>query len=184
MGHLTRMRTMIAATLATTAALVGFAFTGTGGASSGTEVYATYHGSTIDLTQGWQGAHACLVEGASVQCFDSSSQLQSALSAQPSSSAATVSPDSSCDGGTLYLFQNINFGGNELAISSPTGLWINIAAYGFGNQTSSWINDASCAALASKTTYGGGSQYLMSALTANQWIGNAWNDSINSVQLG
>ena len=143
---------------------------------------ASYNGSTIYLSQGWQGAHACGVfSPTDIECFDTSVELSAAIALHQLSG---VSPDTGCGSGILYLFQDINFGGNELTLSSPQGLWINIDDYGFGNETSSWINTLSCESLAAKSTNGSGSQLAMGANSSSTWVGSAWNDAINSVQLG
>jgi len=143
---------------------------------------ASFNGHTIDLTQSWQGARACLVTSETqTECFPSSSDLSVALK---NVSPALAMPDVTCGAGGLYLYQNEGFGGNELVISSPIGIWINLDNYGFGNEVSSWINDFSCNAYAAKSTDGTGSHLTMAAYTTNSWIGSAWNDSINSVEIG
>lgn len=154
--------------------------------ASTSELTASYDGQTINLADGWDGAQACVVfSSTDIQCFDTAAEMHAAESlVSPVSSMIGASPLVSCGSGPLELFQNIDYGGSELDLDSPQGSWINIAALGFGDETSSWINYLSCDAYAAKTTNGTGSQLTMASDGDNSWIGSTWNDSINSVELG
>jgi hypothetical protein len=139
---------------------------------------ASYDGRTIDLADGWQGAQGCVaVSLSNIQCFDTVAELQAA------EANAAVS-QTSCGSGELKLFQNEGFGGDELDISSPQGIWLDLDDFGFGNEASSWKNTMSCDAYAAKSTDGTGTQLALPANSQNSWVGDDWNDAINSVELG
>ncbi len=117
----------------------------------------------------------------------SSAASSGSSSAGGSASAASVHaqgrlvPQTSCsNGGALYLYQNVNYGGNVLGISQAN-TWIDLANYGFADQMSSWINVSSCGAWGEHTL--GGSSLYMPAETYNPWVGNTWNDQVVWVDL-
>ncbi len=168
---------------ASTGALVTSASGADVGGPTSSTVTATYDGHTIDLTDGWQGATACVVFSTSnVECFDTGAEMDAAITAN--AATAPASQNTAC-GGSLdynYLYQNENFGGTELALQNIDG-WVNLADYDFANEMSSWINDTTCDALVALDTDGGGSQLTLPADDSNTWVGDAWNDDTNSEDI-
>lgn len=155
----------------------------TASASIGT---ASYDGQTINLAQGWDGAQACVVFTATnIQCFDTAAEMKVAEVAHGAvTPIGTIGaqPATSCGGSSDYLalFQNSNFGGQELDIDN-IDYWVNLSNYGFGNEMSSWINYTSCNADGSRGTNGGVTPYLtMGANNYSTYVGASWNDAMNS----
>lgn len=173
---------LVAAFLLSSTVLVISAASATAGTSVGT---ASYDGHTINLQQGWGGAQACVVFSASnVQCFDTVAEMKVAEATQAAVSAAaglTAHPDTSCGSGDyLALFQNSNFGGQELDVDN-IDTWLSLSDFGFGDTMSSWINFTSCNAYGSRGSDGGVTPYLtMGAGNDSTYVGSSWNDAMNS----
>jgi hypothetical protein len=152
-------------------------------------VGAQFNGGTIDLSQGWGAAHACAVlSSTDIQCFSTGAELASFLTAQSGSAGASgtatgqVTPDDSCgtsDGQYLYFYQNQNYGGDELALAND-GYWVNLSAFGFSDEMTSWINDTACNAYAAKGINGGGAHLTMPAYDYSPNVGSGWNDQAQS----
>jgi hypothetical protein len=144
---------------------------------------ASYKGETIDLSQGWGTASVCAVTAAGTNCFASQGGYQSWLSSQSGLAGdALVSSLTNCSSG-LDLFQNINYGGNELVILDQS-IWINLSAYSFSDEVSSYQVGA-CSISMTDAPNGGGNVYpgATSAGSDVPWIGTAWNDRIQSVYV-
>lgn len=206
-GDRDRRRVGWGAAVATIAVAVAGAVAGPAVAGAGASPpppgAASFAGRTISLADGWQGAAACVVHTpTSVQCFSSVAQLEQATGepATPPAGApgpapaplpAPVAPSSGasgaaaveCGGGYLYLYQNVDFGGQVLALQNY-GFWVDLANYGFADETSSWWNSSSCSGFAATGTNGSGSLLSMPAGGESSWVGSAWNDVIQSAYLG
>ena len=110
-----------------------------------------YDGKTIDLSEGWQGAHACsVVSTAEVRCFDTEQEMRDALVAAariapavPTDQVAPASPAAAAET-CVTLYADISMGGNSLSFVSTSG-WVNLAPYGFDNDMESWVNQTPCA---------------------------------------
>lgn len=143
---------------------------------------ATFAGHTIDLADGWQGATACLVRASgAVQCFATRAELANALGGAGSDAAAAV-PATTCGGGAVYLYQDANYGGAELALQNY-GYWVNLADYGFADEMTSWINTSSCNATVATGTYGGGSHLGLGANSYDANVGSAWAGKAQSEEI-
>ena len=149
-------------------------------ATSGTQVLASYNGGTLNLSQGWGSATVCDVAAAGTYCFSSQSAYEAWLSS--TAGGSLVQPLTSCSTG-LKLYQNINYGGNELIVNS-TFLWINLADYSFADVVSSYKVGA-CSIIMTDGTNGSGNVYpgATSAGSDVSWIGTAWNDRVQSVYI-
>jgi hypothetical protein len=177
----------------TTAAVVGVllvpAATSTAAfaAASDPSVIATFDGHTIDLADGWQTAHACVVLGTgSVQCYDTEADMRDALAAsavQPSVRSAT-SPNITCSSPSnlVTLYASTNFSGNSLSFVS-TGGWTNLAPYGFDNKMESWVNQTPCNATVADGTGGTGAQLTLAARSSAATVGTSWKDRASSINV-
>lgn len=146
------MRTLkrTAMVLAASAALVG-AWVTPGIASVDPQVeqgaVAAFEGRTIDMSEGWQGAHTCAVFAAEdVRCYSSAEAADKATgydrAADPLMAQATASELAAiprCASGWLCLYEDKNGGGRRLIFQDAT--WQNLDDYGFNNKTSSWRNN-------------------------------------------
>lgn len=99
--------------------------------------YANYKGKSINLTSSWEGAKACVVESAKINCFDSYAQANSFT--RSSDSLQTNSLSASACGTWTYVYQYTNFRGRRLQFRD-SGYWQDYATYGFRNRQSSWSN--------------------------------------------
>jgi Peptidase inhibitor family I36 len=181
----------------TTAAVAGAllvpAVSGVASADTGTTgVLATYDGTTINLALGWQGAQACVVLPAAVQCYDSEAEMRDALTAaaqqSPSaplhSTAGFASPDTACSNpNTLVtLYSSTDFTGTSLSFISTSG-WANLAPYGFDNKMESWVNQTACNAVVADGTGGGGAQLSLAARSSSTGVGSSWKDRASSINV-
>jgi hypothetical protein len=144
---------------------------------------ATYEGGTINLAQGWGTAAVCAVTAAGTNCFSSQASYQAWLSPKLQAGDAVV-PDSSgnCSSG-LDLYQNIDYGGAELVIFVQS-IWINLSAYSFSDELSSYKVGA-CSVSMTDAANGGGDVYPGATSPGSDvsWIGATWNDRMQSVYV-
>jgi len=143
-------------------------------------VVASYNGGTIDLSQGWGTATVCDVTSSGTFCFSN----QAAFDAWQSSSTeqSVVQPLTSCSSG-LKLFQNIDYGGDELILSTRLS-WLNLADYSFADELSSY--EVGACSISMTDEAGGAGDVYPGATTAYSdvsWIGTAWNDRVQSVYI-
>lgn len=140
-------------------------------------VIATFEGSEIDLSDGWGDAQACYSEdAASARCYRSEAEMDAAegLSASkselseinkamggwnqksgvaaPAGNAGAATPLSTCST-TVRLYRGTLYTGGVLALATQ-GTYLNLASYGFDNDTSSYQIGA-CASRFYDTTSGG-----------------------------
>jgi len=142
---------------------------------------ASYEGQTISLSQGWQGATACVAFATgNTECFATRAGLQAAIALASSVGAI---PATSCGAGFLYLFSSANYEGSELALAGPLA-WSNLSNYGFSDEMSSWDNTTSCTAYVAKGTNGSGSQLTMPANDYSAYVGSSWDHLAQSVRIG
>jgi hypothetical protein len=144
------------------------------------QITASYNGGTLDLSQGWGTATVCDVVATGTYCFSTQADYE-AWQATPLGEAL-VQPLTSCATG-LKLYQDIDYGGDELIVTS-TLLWINLSAYSFADEVSSY-QVGSCSIIMTDGTNGSGDVYpgATSAGSDVSWIGTAWNDRVQSVYL-
>lgn len=142
---------------------------------------ASFGGRTIYLSQGWQGAQACVVRSRSdVECYATATQMRTALSAAAATMPAAAS--TACGGQYLYLYEGASFSGRVLALQN-LGFWVNLADYGFGPQLGSWTNQTTCSAYAATGTNGSGSWLSMPRQSWSYGVGSPWSSSTQSVEI-
>ncbi|MEE1942150.1 peptidase inhibitor family I36 protein [Streptomyces sp. TRM 70361] len=111
---------------------------------------ARYEGRKINLAEGWQGAHTCVVHTRQdIRCHSDAAGADAALgyrraadplvrrAASPRAAAAVPA----CAGGWLCLYEHANGQGRRLIFNDE--YWHNLYDYGFQNKTSSWRNTQS-----------------------------------------
>ncbi|MCU1492149.1 MAG: hypothetical protein JWM85_3554 [Acidimicrobiaceae bacterium] len=150
-------------------------------------IAATSTTSGVLAAETGQQACAILASG-TLECFASDAAMNQALGtnagATPTRSSG-ITPDTACSNNNtewLYLYKNANFGSPTLGVQQ-TNLWIDLQSYGFGNSVSSWDNETGCYAYGSKSTSGGGSLLTMAPFNYSSYVGSAWNDQMNSVEI-
>ncbi len=123
------------------------------GAAPNPGVRATYNGRTINLADGWQGAHACGVFGPdNVVCFDTREQLHDVVAiaaragtARRAKTAMSVTPASSCGGSSTECnFSAVRTGVAISSIFVSTSGFFDLADYGFDNDMESWASSKTC----------------------------------------
>ena len=155
----------------------------TASASTDQASIAYFQGGTINLAQGWGSAHICDVIATGTYCFAGQGQYQNWASTELSSGVtALVITLVNCSSG-LDLFQNIDYGGNELIVSSEAN-WINLSTYGFSDVVSSFKVGA-CSIGMTDSSNGSGNDYPGPTSSGSDvtWIGAAWNDRVQSVYI-
>ena len=142
---------------------------------------ATFEDGVIDLRSGWGEAEACLTNGATTRCFRSESELDSYLGGRVVGPGAAVFSWLCLN--PLRLYSGSNHTGTVLVIAN-TGVWVDLAALGFNNATSSY-RVGSCPALFADGPFGGGSYYpgntAAGASAAVMLAG--WNNRLSSVYV-
>src|SRR3954463_2342491 len=125
----------------TTAAVAGVLIVPAAGSAAGAaadkqSVVATYDGQKINLANGWQGAHECVVYSTDdVRCYDSETDIPDKLlaAARPVPAEGAVSPLACGGGGAVSLYRDTGFGGQVLRFATTDSAWQNLAPYGFDN---------------------------------------------------
>ncbi len=161
------------------------------GAAPNPGVRATYNGRSLNLADGWQGAHACGVFGPdNVVCFDTREQLHDVVAiaaragtAAETKSAMSVAPASSCGGSSteVQLFSGTNWSGNQLIFVSTSGFF-DLADYGFDNDMESWASSKTCNSFVSDGT-GGGAAILTLGAESYSLNAGSWKNRASSISV-
>ncbi len=157
-------------------------------AAAGGPDAARYGESTLDLSESWGTAGACVELADHTECFGSESEL---LAAHPEF-AATDAPTpgspriasrllADCSS-SLRLFDGTNYGGAVLVLTTRQ-VFLNLSAYGFDNRTSSYKVGA-CATNFYSGSSGGGSSFTGGANTQSPTMLVGWNNILSSVYIG
>jgi hypothetical protein len=151
-----------------------------GAAGSASPSLALFEGRTIDLSQGWEQAQACLVApGAGIaECYRSREALH-AREAQLVGSSLMLAACSS----PLRLYADIYYGGRELALYDR-GYWQNLSTWSFDNQLSSYKVGA-CGARLAENANGGGAWYS-GGTSAGAWepfMLSGWDNRVSSIYI-
>jgi hypothetical protein len=142
--HTARWRTAAIAT----AALGVLVTTGAAQAqpSSGHGALASYQGKTIDLSEGWQGAHTCAVfTQDDIRCYSTATAGEKASGYQRATDTMALDAEvgaaavPACARDWLCLYQYKNGEGKRLIFQDEE--WQNLDDYGFDNKPSSWRNN-------------------------------------------
>lgn len=170
--------------VATAAAVVGVVSTAhatnadVSDARSADTVIASFDGGWIDLTRGWGDATACWSDGESTASFRTEAEMDRTMN----SSLSGPVPLASCSS-SLRLYRSSGFAGGVLSLTTQN-TYINLSAYGFDNDTSSYRVGA-CASYFYDGTNGGGSLYPGSTgagVSASSMV-SGWDNRISSVYI-
>ncbi len=179
-----RTARLLAATVAAVAAVVGVvpvAHATAADVSNGRSpdaVIASFDGGWIDLTKGWGEATACSSDGVSTACFRTEADMDHALNARSSGPVPLASCSSS-----LRLYRSTGFAGGVLSLTTRN-TYINLSAYGFDNDTSSFRVGA-CAAYFYDGANGGAPLYpgATGAGASASSMASGWDNRISSVYI-
>lgn len=146
-------------------------------------VIASFEGRMINLSQSWEDAEACFSDDDGTRCYRSEDEMDNAEMTVSTEvvSDSTGTTDRSCSA-ALRLYRGIAFTGGVLSLSTQHTT-LNLASYGFNNDTSSY-RIGPCAARFYYTTNGSG---LYPGNTgANVWsaaMTSGWDNRIGSVYI-
>lgn len=146
-------------------------------------IIASYHGGTMDLSQGWGTAAICAVTTSGTSCFSNQSEYQTWISSQSQLvTEALTASSGNCSTG-LKLFQKVNYGGTELVIFVQSE-WINLSTYSFADELSSYQVGA-CAVHMAAGNNGSGAAYPGNTSPGADvtTLGSSWNDRVKSVYI-
>lgn len=152
---------------------------------------ALFEGRSIDLSQDWGDARACLVwrQGGVLECFRTPEALD-ARESQLGKGSRKPAPDEvttasygwSCSY-PLRLFDYAYYGGRQLSFWDR-GYWQNLWDYGFDNRTSSYAIGACHAYLAEYANGGGwwypGPEWPWAGEPVMSW---SWDNTISSIYV-
>ena len=177
--HCRRLIAVATAAVLMVAVVTGSALASSSSANESRPGLALFEGKLIDLSNGWGEANACVVFDVDrlAECFRDADSLHAR--------ETTIGADSilaSCST-PLRLFPNAGYGGGELDIY-PRGTWLNLSAWGFDNQLSSYQGGA-CGAHLAENANGGGSWYpgnTSAGAQASSMV-SGWDNRVSSVYL-
>jgi hypothetical protein len=157
----------------------------TGGAAT---VVVALQGEPFDLGDDWGDAQACLVwdEAGGVECFrteEAMDQRIAEIEKELGDGGGGGARASQCSG-YVRLYEGISYTGQVLYIHNRLQ-WINLSAYGFSNETSSF-KIGPCSSYLADYDWGGGSWYPTSATQAWDvaWImASGWNNRVSSIYI-
>jgi hypothetical protein len=153
---------------------------------------ATYGNQTLDLTESWGTAKACLATATETRCFNSEREMDkyvatlgsstSGAKGTASQSLGAVALAADCSS-SVKLYSNTSYGGYLLQVFERLNV-VDLAAYGFSNITSSYKIGA-CAAYFWDGV-GGGAVYPGNT-NAGIWSSTmvaGWDNRVSSLVLG
>lgn len=141
-------------------------------------VTATFEGRTINLAQGWGDAKACHSDDYSTRCYRSEAEMDEIEGAVPVDSAVAARACS----GNLRLYRGTSYSGGVLSLSTQY-ITLNLASYGFNNDTSSY-KVGPCAARFYDTNNGSGLYPGSTGANISKTsMLSGWDNRIGSVYL-
>lgn len=144
-------------------------------------VIATFEGRTIRLADGWGSAGACAASTpTSARCYRTQAEMDAAEGW--TKVGRSVSPQVAC-GSSLLLYRSAGYAGGILALSTRQTV-LNLSAYGFDNDTSSY-QIGGCSARFYDGSSGGAPQYpgATSAGSSSASMTSGWDNRVSSVYI-
>jgi hypothetical protein len=144
---------------------------------------ATYHGRTIDLREGWQGAGACHVSAQAVTtCFDTEEEMDAFTGYREVTTGPVNGLRAACSS-TLKLYDGISYGGGVAQLDLRFTV-INLSSVGFDNATTSYKVGA-CSSTFWQGSGASGSVYPgnTSAFAQSPNMVTGWNNTVSSVYI-
>jgi hypothetical protein len=142
--------------------------------------YANYKGRSINLTQSWEGAKACVVASGKINCFDSYTEADRFTGSSAPAQANTPRIASCSRNGWTYVYDGRNFTGRRLQFSD-SGKWQSYYTYGFQNKQESW-NNPRCGRVYLYDDATGLPYYIEDANTKSQDMGS-WNNRADHIWI-
>ena len=141
-------------------------------------VTAAFEGRLIGLADGWGEARACTSDGVATRCYRSEEAMDVAENvALDVTAAATLA----CSG-SLRLYRLSGFGGGVLQLTTQFTV-INLASYGFDNDTSSYRVGPCNSSFYDTTTGGTGYPGNTSANVSATSMVSGWDNRVGSVYI-
>lgn len=143
-------------------------------------VVASFEDGWIQLADGWGEARACTSDGVSTRCYKSEADMDAAEVRL--NGPLSVVPLADCALPTLKLYRSSSYAGSVLQLTARLVV-INLASYGFDNDTSSY-KIGSCSAGFYDTT-GGATQYPgnTGANVTSPSMLSGWDNRVGSVYI-
>lgn len=147
-------------------------------ASSSTSVVADFDGDAIRLADGWGDAAACHQDEAGVRCYRSEAEMDRVETPADSGGARLASCSSS-----LKLYRSTGQSGGVLQLTQRNTN-LNLASFGFSNDTESYRVGA-CSARFYDATTGTGTSYpgSTSAFASSSSMLSGWANRVSSVRI-
>lgn len=150
---------------------------------------ALYEGSTLDLSESWGGAGACVELATTTECFDTEAELLVAhpelqslvMPAKAGAGLGVVALLADCSS-SLRLYDGGSYTGSVLYLTTR-GLVLNLSSYGFDNVTSSFKVGACATSFFSLANAGGGT-FSRAAYTQSASMPAGFNNVLSSVYIG
>ena len=146
----------------------------------GASVVASYEGGWIQLANGWGEARACTSDGVSTRCYRSEADMDAVEVGL--NGPLSIGPLADCSLPTLKFYRSSSYGGSVLQLTARLVV-INLASYGFDNDTSSY-KIGPCSAGFYDTT-GGATQYPgnTGANFTSPSMLSGWDNRVGSVYI-
>lgn len=142
------------------------------------KVIAWFDGRWIDLTKGWGDAAACWSDGTTTSCFRSEAEMDRVIATERAAPLLLTSCSSS-----LRLYRLTGFAGGVLSLTTQN-TFINLSAYGFDNDISSYRVGA-CGSVFYDGANGGSPTYpgATGAGASATSMAAGWDNRISSVYI-
>ncbi len=192
MVGVSRLRSTVAAAIASLICAVVAAPASASPSSDDPVGRAVYRGAVIDLKDGWKGAQACVVFAAKdTRCFATHAEADALLGYEPREDplvrsatrtgqavGMTAVSAPACASGWLCLYEDANGGGRRLQFSDE--YWHYLSEWGFDRKTSSWRNNQGASDNGHLSLYNSSTVYTCSARSYALKMG-AYNDQAYAV---
>lgn len=141
-------------------------------------VIASFEGGWIRLADGWGEAQACISDGVNARCYRSEAEMDAAEHPAGDGPIAFAH----CALPTLKLYRGTNYGGGVLELTAR-GVYHNLSAYGFDNDTESYKIGPCTARFYDIWTTSGLYPGSTSANTWSATMSTGWANRISSVYI-
>lgn len=185
--------TIRGARIAVAAITIGAVTVVAGGAPAGADTApgnpdaAVYEGGTLDLSESWGGAGACVELTTTTECFDTEGELLAAhpelhaVAAPNKAGLGVVALVADCSS-SLRLYDGGSYTGSVLFLTTRQ-LVLNLSSYGFDNITSSFKVGACATSFFSLANAGGGT-FSRAAFAQSASMPAGFNNVLSSVYIG
>jgi hypothetical protein len=150
-------------------------------------VIATFEGRTLNLAESWGEAQACISDDPrTARCYRSEAEMDAAeggtVEAVARGSVESSDAVQAACSSSVRLYRLTGFGGGVLQLTTQY-TYLNLASYGFDNDTSSYRIGACTSHFYDTTTGGGAYPGNTSANVQASAMVTGWNNRIGSVYI-